>query len=689
MSQLYYGLVTATGLAKLAASAAGGPSLTLSTMAFGDGGGAEVAPTTAASALVNERYRAMLVEKYPHPTNPSILYVEGIIPPGVGGWTMREAGIYDAAGDLIVIAKTPALNVALISEGASTEGVVRLPIIFDSASSVQILVDPTVLLATQGWVLERVLTRPFITVDSATTAAPPANPPSHALYRIPAGATGAWVGHDHKLAYYASGWRFYTAPVGKRIAASDTGKVYRRVAAGWEELWVEDEVKNILTKSGIVAPPGSGLRLTEAVRSGALNYAVAAGTANAVVATLDPALAANVAGMRLCIKMASANTGAATLNAGAGALPIRQRGGADVAAGAWQANDLLWVTCTGTAWQVDVVGPSFATLAEMLAAAATNRAGAPDTVSRASQWGVWNYAAAGGTENAITAVLTPPLAAHVAGMAIRVKIATTNTGPATLNAGPGHLPIVTLRGEAVSASDLPAGAVVELVCTGAAWMLVGQAYSEIGSSAYAVYSGPGTYTWVAPARVSKVKARLWGGGGGGGGAGTTSNAVLASGAGGGAYGEMVCAVVPGQSYTVIVGAGGIGGAGGAAAVNGATGGLSSFGAFVTALGGSGGLAAASGIQPKPGAPGAAGAADYARPGMWGGLGWPSTNDATGVNVAAQGGGAYQTGYTATYIAGKGVLLVGAPGNAPAGGGGGGMCGGAGGKGADGMVLLEY
>ncbi|CAA0086850.1 Uncharacterised protein [Starkeya nomas] len=328
MSQLYYGLVTAIGLAKLAASAAGGPSLTLSTMAFGDGGGAETAPTSAATGLVNERYRAMLVEKYPHPTNPSILYVEGIIPPGVGGWTMREAGIYDAAGDLIVIAKTPTINVALISEGASTEGVVRLPIVFDSASSVQILVDPTVLLATQGWVLDRVLTRPFITVDSATVTAPPANPAAHALYLVPAGATGAWASQEHKLAYYLGGWHYYAAPVAKHVAASDTGKLYRRLAGGWEALWVESEVRAVLSKAGFIVPPGANLPLLKAIRSLRLNAAPAGGTANALAVALDPA-PTSYDDLKVLWIIPSANNGggAMTINInGLGAVPVTVAG---------------------------------------------------------------------------------------------------------------------------------------------------------------------------------------------------------------------------------------------------------------------------------------------------------------------------------------------------------------------------
>ncbi|MDR6952691.1 hypothetical protein J2X65_002050 [Ancylobacter sp. 3268] len=331
MSQLYYGLVTNKGLAKLAAAAAGGPALSLTSMAFGDGGGAETAPSNAATALVNERYRTLLAEKYPHPTNPAILYVEGIIPSGVGGWTLREAGIYDAAGDLIVIAKLPAMNVALLADGASTEGLVRLPIVFETASSVQMLVDPTVLLASQSWVLERVLTRPFITVDSATTTAPPASPAAHMLYLVPTGATGAWAGKQHQLAYYLGGWRFYAAPIGKRVAASDTGKVFRRIATGWEALWVEQEASLVISKSGIVEAAGSGNRLARAVRSQRLNNLGApTGTANALIVTFDPAPnnVAELARMPIRIMPAFTNTAAVNVTIpGIGVFPLLTRTG--------------------------------------------------------------------------------------------------------------------------------------------------------------------------------------------------------------------------------------------------------------------------------------------------------------------------------------------------------------------------
>ncbi|MBX4889760.1 hypothetical protein [Rhizobium bangladeshense] len=107
----------------------------------------------------------------------------------------------------------------------------------------------------------------------------------------------------------------------------------------------------------------------------------------------------------------------------------------------------------------------------------------PDTdklldLARAIQNGKMNYAVAGGTANALTVALTPAITAHVAGMVVRLKIATSNTGAATLNDGAGALPITTLKGAALAGGDLPANAILTFICTGTSWMLAGQAYSE-------------------------------------------------------------------------------------------------------------------------------------------------------------------------------------------------------------------
>lgn len=131
-----------------------------------------------------------------------------------------------------------------------------------------------------------------------------------------------------------------------------------------------------------------------------------------------------------------------------------------------------------------------------------------------------------------------------------------------------------------------------------------------------IFDVPGTYSWTVPPCVTEITVQVWGGGGGGGAvwsrfntvSGTGSNCESgdeicagAGGGGGGGFAQRTYTVVPGDVYTIVVGAGGAGGTA-SAIVNGANpgspGGFSRFtgpatitpGAL-TANGGNGGGAA--------------------------------------------------------------------------------------------------
>lgn len=103
------------------------------------------------------------------------------------------------------------------------------------------------------------------------------------------------------------------------------------------------------------------------------------------------------------------------------------------------------------------------------------------------------------------------------------------------------------------------------------------------------FLGAGTYTWTAPARKTALTLELWGAGGGG----TqriVPNARSGNGGGSGAYVRSVIVVLPSQTYSIIVGAGGVGdsgsgfgGAGGATQITDSIGSILLF-----AGGGSGG-----------------------------------------------------------------------------------------------------
>ena len=113
------------------------------------------------------------------------------------------------------------------------------------------------------------------------------------------------------------------------------------------------------------------------------------------------------------------------------------------------------------------------------------------------------------------------------------------------------------------------------------------------------YSVPGTYTFTVPACVFELTVEVWGGGGGGGGAWSKSdnsggNEACAGGGGGGGggYTQHTFPVVPGQTYTIVVGAGGAAGVSVSTTSNsGGNGGNSSFSGYginLIATGGQGG-----------------------------------------------------------------------------------------------------
>ncbi len=69
---------------------------------------------------------------------------------------------------------------------------------------------------------------------------------------------------------------------------------------------------------------------------------------------------------------------------------------------------------------------------------------------------------------------------------------------------------------------------------------------------------PGTTSWIVPADVTEIRVRTWGAGGSGGNGSTTGDNVLGGGGGGGAgYAEADILVTPGETFSAIVGRGGI------------------------------------------------------------------------------------------------------------------------------------
>jgi len=151
-NQTYFCTLTAIGEAKDANAKALGTALKLTEMAVGDGNGALPIPDRARTTLVRQVRRAPLNTLKADPQNPGQLIAEQIIPEDVGGWWIRELGIYDDAGDLIAIGNCPETYKPQLAEGSGRVQVVRMVLIMSSAATVQLKIDPSVVLATRKYV---------------------------------------------------------------------------------------------------------------------------------------------------------------------------------------------------------------------------------------------------------------------------------------------------------------------------------------------------------------------------------------------------------------------------------------------------------------------------------------------------------------------------------------------------------
>ena len=94
--------------------------------------------------------------------------------------------------------------------------------------------------------------------------------------------------------------------------------------------------------------------------------------------------------------------------------------------------------------------------------------------------------------------------------------------------------------------------------------------NSVNSQTTNTYSVAGSTTWTVPACVTSITVQAWAGGGGGGGVASyingcfnTDNEACSAGGGGGGGGfvSRVYTVIPGEVYTIVVGAGGAGGVG--------------------------------------------------------------------------------------------------------------------------------
>lgn len=147
MSKIFKSLITVAGREKIANAIVNGDKVIFAEMSVGDGGGSATTPDDEQTALVNERFRTQLNSLKLSDTE-NIIIAEMIIPPEMGGFTIREAALFDDAGVCMAVANVPETYKPALAEGSGRFTILRIWLAVSSTEAVELVVDPGIVLAT-------------------------------------------------------------------------------------------------------------------------------------------------------------------------------------------------------------------------------------------------------------------------------------------------------------------------------------------------------------------------------------------------------------------------------------------------------------------------------------------------------------------------------------------------------------
>lgn len=152
---LYIAMLTNVGAAQQAKAIANGTPWNITHMGVGDGNGVTPIPSKLQKKLINENVRLKLNRLTVRADRP-VISAELVLPSDVGGWWVREVGLYDSTGALVAVASYPPTYKPTLAQGTGRTQGIRLQILVSSTANVTIQDDPTVVTATLSTVREEI-----------------------------------------------------------------------------------------------------------------------------------------------------------------------------------------------------------------------------------------------------------------------------------------------------------------------------------------------------------------------------------------------------------------------------------------------------------------------------------------------------------------------------------------------------
>lgn len=154
----YSAVFTTYGTQQLAKAIANNKPLTATHFAVGDGNGNAVTVSASQERLVNEKYRATISAVSLDPRNNKQVIFELTIPEDIGGFYIREMGVFDENNKLVAYANCPESFKPTLASGSGKVQVMRMILLVASSNAVTLTVDDSVIFVTRGQLTPKTIT---------------------------------------------------------------------------------------------------------------------------------------------------------------------------------------------------------------------------------------------------------------------------------------------------------------------------------------------------------------------------------------------------------------------------------------------------------------------------------------------------------------------------------------------------
>lgn len=145
-------VVTTLGQSRIAAAIAAGTDINITQLAVGDGNGKATTPVATQTKLVKEVYRTPLNSLKLDPTHGNWVIAEAVISASVGGFWMREMGLFADDGALIAVCNMADTYKPTLAEGSGRTQTLRMVIAVSNTEAISLLIDDSVIMATEQYV---------------------------------------------------------------------------------------------------------------------------------------------------------------------------------------------------------------------------------------------------------------------------------------------------------------------------------------------------------------------------------------------------------------------------------------------------------------------------------------------------------------------------------------------------------